>query len=118
MSSQTSSVTNTRKRFAVSPQSDITATMQAMLDKSTTEMKTFITEKLDLKMEDLRLDIDKLAVENIELRARNQINEGRKSRLEKVVSDLREYLLQDNRRPVRNNLIFSHIPVSQEENNS
>ena len=63
MSVQTASVANTR-RFAVSPlsdsgQSDIIATNQAMLDKSTAEMKTFIAEKLDLKME----DIDKLAVE-------------------------------------------------------
>ena len=51
-------------------------------------MKTFIVEKLDPKMEDLRLDIDKLAVENVQLRARNQINGGRITRLEKVASNL------------------------------
>jgi len=53
-------------------------------------------------MEDLRLDIDKLAVKN----ARNHINEGRITRLEKVVIDLREDLLQDKRRSMRDNLFF------------
>ena len=54
-------------------------------------------------MEDLRLDIDNLAVENVELRVRNQTNEGRITRLEKVVSDLREVLLQGKRRSMRDN---------------
>ena len=65
-------------------------------------------------MEDLRLDIDKLAVKN----ARNHINEGRITRLEKVVIDLREDLLQDKRRSMRDNLIFSHIPESPKQNNA
>ena len=117
MLTQTSSVANTRKRLAVltlsdPSQSDFTAIMPVLLDRSTAEMKTVMAEKLDLKMEDLRLDMDKLAVGNVELRARNQINEGRITLPEKVVSDLHEDILQDKRRSMRDHLIFSHIPES------
>lgn len=92
--------------------------MRKMMVESNEEMKKFISDQLDNKMTGMASDITKLTEENAQLRARNLITEGRLTRLEKVVHDLREQSLQDTTRSMRDNLVFTNIPEITNENNT
>jgi chromosome segregation ATPase len=61
--------------------------------------------------------IQALSDENDNLRSRCNLTEGRVTRLEKVVDDLREDLLQINARSMRDNILFRNIAEVQGEDN-
>ena len=50
------------------------------------------------------------------LKAQHIINEGRLTRVEKVVGDLKEELLKVQQHSMKENLIFQNIPEKQQEN--
>jgi regulator of replication initiation timing len=56
------------------------------------------------------LTIDQLVDEHKQLRVRNEMTDGRLTRVEKVLNDLREELLQANARSMKDNLVFQRIP--------
>ena len=57
--------------------------------------------------------IKKLTEENGMLRARNNVIEGRLTRMEKVVQNLNEDVHQINARSMKDNLIFNNIPETE-----
>jgi len=61
-------------------------------------------------------DIQELQAENIVLKDRNHINEGRITRIEKEVADLREELLRTQQHSMKENIIFQNIPETPNEN--
>jgi len=75
-----------------------------------TEILCQLLQGLESRLDDLEEINDSLMVENSNLQTRCQVNEGRITRLEKVVEDLREENLQINARAMRDNLVFQGIP--------
>ena len=57
--------------------------------------------------------IDQLVDENKQLHVRNEVTNGRLTRVEKVVDDLREELLQVNARSMKDNLVFQGIQENE-----
>ena len=118
-----------RKRLAQSPlndkgETDIIGTVREMLGQSNEEMKLFISQQLDATVQTLTSeltkltrDVETLQTENTYLRSKSQINEGRITRLEKVVLDLHEDIAQNTARSMRDNLVFSNIPELSHESN-
>ena len=124
---QTPKVETSRKRLATSPlvnpdsSIDMVATLDAMIQRSNSELKQFfrteLSRELGAQVQTITSDIDRLTTDNDDLRARNRINEGRITRLEKSVQDLREEMLQNTARSMKDNIVFSNIPEAQNENN-
>ena len=54
--------------------------------------------------------IEQLIGENKQLRTRIELTDGRLTRAEKVIDDVREELLQSNARSMKDNLIFQKVP--------
>ena len=107
----------TSKRKAVSPLSsmknekDILDQVQQMINKSVSEMK----DQFEIKLNEMSNEIERLTGENATMQIKNQINEGRICRLEKVVSDLQEDLLQTKARAMSDSLVFRNIPETDNE---
>jgi cell division protein FtsB len=117
-----------RKRQATSPLAnpdtpvDMIKTLDGMIQRSNMELKQFfraeLSRELGAQVQGITSDVDRLTVENEELRARNRINEGRITRLEKVVNDIHEDMLQSTARSMKDNITFSNIPEEQNESNN
>ena len=119
-------LTTENKRKATSP-INLTTSDDGCMDMSTKEyldnMTSCITQQITdstTKLEDLikhqGSDIDQLRSENKALKAKHLINEGRLTRVEKVVVDLKEELLKVQQHSMKENLIFQNIPEKQQEN--
>jgi hypothetical protein len=118
-----------RKRPAISPlndkgEIDVLHVMRQMLKESNDDMKLFIIEQMNDKLDSLTIDFEKLTqevemlqTENTHLRSKSQISEGRITRLEKIVLDLHEDMSQSTARSMKNNLVFSNIPELDNESN-
>ena len=75
-----------------------------------------VERKVDGIHSSLKTHSDQLALlsdENNLLRARNGVVEGRLTRMEKVVDNLSEEILQINARSMRDNLVFNNIPETE-----
>lgn len=74
-------------------------------------------DDLELQVEEQSETINKLQEENTQLQCRCNVNEGRVTRLETVVEDLREESLHSTAHSMKDNIIFENIAEhSQEEN--
>ena len=78
------------------------------IEVRTDELEETVTKQTDT--------IKALTTDNECLQSRCQISEGRVTRLEKLVDDLREETLQINARSMKDNLIFHGIQETQPEN--
>ena len=126
---------NTNKRKAQSPlntllnislESDIIDSdeidkpLKAYLDKMTSNITTQITASSD-KLEQLIIkqgsEIDELRSDNDNLKQRCQVSEGRLTRLEKVVSGVKEDLLRTQQQAMKENLVFQNLPEQQQDEN-
>ena len=87
------------------------------------QMKLDITSKITNSEESLRSlitsqdsEIKALQDENLVLQQRGYINEGRLTRVEKLVADLKEEQIRSQQHSMKENLIFQNLPEVASEN--
>jgi hypothetical protein len=115
-----------KKRKAQSPlnisvcsELDSDTTLKNYLDKMTDDITSKITissENLEKIIRSQGSEIENLKSENDTLRMRSQVTEGRLTRVEKMVADLKEDLLRTQQRSMMDNLIFQNLPEVAQEN--
>jgi predicted nuclease with TOPRIM domain len=112
-----------KKRRANSPLVPLFESLDKNLADPNSTLRQMV-EVLDSKFIDLEIlvevqtgTIDKLTEENSQLQRRCNVNEGRITRLEKVVEDLREEALNSTAHSMKDNLIFQNIAEHPEEVN-
>lgn len=112
--------TGPHKRKAVSPLVDLYKSLEQN-PENTTGTLVLMIKALEQKMEDMELAADQQDLTIADLTKdydtmynRCRINEGRLTRQEKELEDLREELLQANARAMKDNIIFHNIPESDE----
>ena len=99
------------------------STMDTSMKDYLDQMTESIMEKISSSSQHLESlitsqgsDIEKLRTENHVLNMRCQINEGRLTRVEKVVSNLKEELLRVQQRGMKENIVFQNLPEVDHEN--
>jgi hypothetical protein len=112
-----------KKRRANSPLVPLFESLDKNLADPNSTLRQMV-EVLDSKFIDLEIlvevqtgTIDKLTEENSQLQRRCNVNEGRITRLEKVVEDLREEALNSTAHSTKDNFIFQNIAEHPEEVN-
>jgi hypothetical protein len=89
------------------------------LDEMTITLTNKITEssgKLEQLITKQGSEIDKLHSDNDVLDRRCQVNEGRLTRMKKVVATLEEHLVRNQQQAMKENLVFQNIPETQDDN--
>ena len=87
---------------------DMTRHITEQISASTTRLESLILNQ--------GTEIENLTRENDAMKMKSVINEGRLTRLEKVVVDLKEDLLRTQQHSMSNNLIFQNLPEKATEN--
>ena len=87
---------------------DILRKLIEAMESRMTDMENIVTEQLST--------IETLSYDNNTLQSRCQVNEGRITRLEKLVEDLREETVQIIARSMKDNIIFQGVPETPQEN--
>ena len=83
------------------------------LESMTQEIAEMLSDKIQWK--DLDEEVYELRTENNELWSRVKLLEGRCARSEKLITDLKEEVLQIQSRQMKDNLIFYNIPEKKRE---
>ena len=92
--------------------------LENMIDEKLESMTQEIAEMLSDKIQwkDLDEEVYELRTENNELWSRVKLLEGRCARSEKLITDLKEEVLQIQSEQMKDNLIFYNIPEKKREN--
>jgi hypothetical protein len=106
-----------KKRKAGSPLAPLYASLEAGKDSSmdVSIIKKLI-EALELKMDDMEENIEEQAMTIDILQKKCLMNEGRITRQEKLIEDLRENSLQLQAQLLHDNIAFYNIPEERNEN--
>jgi hypothetical protein len=104
------SLMSQNKRRAVSPLQDMYQSIQDTTAGDQMDIMVKMIESLDEQMSNMQETIETLTDDNAQLTKRCTINEGRITRHEKIIEDLREELLQVNARSLKDNVVFQNVP--------
>lgn len=99
-----------KKRRAVSPLQVLCQTLQDTTAGDQMDIMVKMIESLDERMSEMQATIETLTEDNTLLTQRCMVNEGRTTRQEKLIEDLREELLQANARSMKDNVVFQNVP--------
>ena len=113
-----------KKRKAESPLAPLYKTIDHSVLADNTNTFTKLIEALEQKVDQLEISLqfhsettESLTKENATLRQRCLVNEGRLTRMEKVVEEQHEETLQINARSMKDNIIFENIVEQDDHEN-
>ena len=96
--------------------SDVLSVIEDNMDAIAEKIQqSLMWKKMESDMESMDYTINSLKKENESLKARLELAEGRATRAEKKIEDLKEKVIYLTTRSMRDNLIFKNIPEEEHE---